>query len=69
MDRAALPGWLSFERSDLQPKSNSPSRLRTRKMDGNLFAERMQGLALARSEDDGKRLRDHLYKIAANGEF
>jgi hypothetical protein len=69
MDRAALPGWLSFERSDLRPKSNSPSRLRTGKMDDNLFTEPIQCLALARSEDDGKRFGDHLHEIAANGEF
>ena len=37
-------------------------------MDDNFFAKRMQCVALATSEDDGKRLRDHLYEIVANSE-
>jgi hypothetical protein len=55
-------------RSDLRPKGDFSSSLRTGKMDGNFFAKRMQCVALAKSEDDGKRLRDHLYEIAANSE-
>jgi len=55
-------------RSDLRPKGDFSSSLRTGKMDDNFFAKRMQRVALATSEDDGKRLRDHLYEIAANGE-
>jgi hypothetical protein len=45
------------------------SGLRTAKMEDNFFAKRMQCVALATSEENGKRLSDHLYEIAANSEF
>jgi len=41
-------------RGDLCPKGDFSSSLRTGKMDDNFFAKRMQRVALATSEDDGK---------------
>ncbi len=45
------------------------SGLRTAKMDGNLFAKRIQRVAPAARDNNGQRLSDHLHEIAANSEL
>jgi len=57
--------------SELQTdtKGQFSSGLRTAKMDDNFLAKRMHDVALARRNDDGIRLWDHLYKVAAGKGF
>jgi hypothetical protein len=38
-------------------------------MDDNFFAKRIQFFAFATSDNNGKRLTDHLHEIAANSEL
>ena len=56
-------------RSDLRPQGNSTSGLRTAKMDDNFFTKRIQRVAPASRDSNGKRLSDHLHEIAANSEL